>query len=50
MAFAEEVATDFAGRITAKLFIGAPVEGACRLAAALMPAPSCCVASERGFE
>jgi len=49
-AFAEEVATAFASRTSAKLFTGAPVEGACRLAAALMPALSCCVASESGFE
>jgi N-acetylglucosamine kinase-like BadF-type ATPase len=36
-AFADEVATRFAGRISAKLYTGAPVDGACRLAAALMP-------------
>jgi len=37
-AFTEELETAFAGRTTAKLFTGAPVEGACRLAAELMPA------------
>lgn len=49
-AFVEEVETAFAGRTTAKLFTGAPVEGACRLAAELTPAPSCRVAAERVFE
>jgi N-acetylglucosamine kinase-like BadF-type ATPase len=49
-AFAEEVAIVFAGRIAARLFTGAPVEGACRLAAALTPAPSCRFAAERCFE
>jgi glucosamine kinase len=38
-AFVDEVETAFAGRMAAKLFTGAPVEGACRLAAELMPAP-----------
>ena len=39
-AFADAVATRFDGRITVKLFTGAPVDGACRLVAALMPVPS----------
>jgi hypothetical protein len=50
MAFVEEVETAFAGRTAAKLFTGAPVEGACRLAAELMPARSCRGAAERVFE
>jgi hypothetical protein len=50
MAFVEEVETAFAGRTAAKLFTGAPVEGACRLAAELMTAPSRRVSAERVFE
>jgi glucosamine kinase len=38
--FAHEVAARFAGRITPKLYTGAPVDGACRLAAALIAVPS----------
>jgi glucosamine kinase len=49
-AFVEEVEAAFAGRTAAKLFTGAPVEGACRLAAALMPARSCRGAAEGVFE
>jgi predicted NBD/HSP70 family sugar kinase len=39
-AFMEEIATRFAGRITPKLYSGAPVDGACRLVAALISVPS----------
>jgi ABC-type sugar transport system permease subunit len=49
-AFVEEVETAFSGRIAAKLFTGAPAEGACRLAAELVPAPSYRGAAERVFE
>jgi N-acetylglucosamine kinase-like BadF-type ATPase len=50
-AFVEEVETAYGGRTTAKLFTGPPVEGACRLAAELMPAPgSPLFAAERHFE
>jgi N-acetylglucosamine kinase-like BadF-type ATPase len=37
-AFIEQVALRFEGRVTAKLYPGPPVEGACRLAATLAPA------------
>lgn len=49
-AFVEEVETALADRTAAKLFRGAPVEGACRLAAELMPARPCRCAEERVFE
>jgi N-acetylglucosamine kinase-like BadF-type ATPase len=38
--FTEEVAARFAGRITPKLYTGAPVDGACRLVAALISSSS----------
>jgi glucosamine kinase len=38
--FQEEVATRFAGRITPKLYSGAPVDGACRLVETLISVPS----------
>jgi len=38
-AFVDAVATRFGGRISAQLYTGAPVDGACRLVADLMSAP-----------
>lgn len=37
-AFCEQISNRFAGSVTARLFAGPPVEGACRLAARLNPA------------